>query len=207
MALPMQTITVAICTKDRHEQLLDTLDSLLEQTRLPDELVIVDASSDDAGSSLDSRLARFPKATHLRADPGLTRQRNIAIDAAAGDLVFFFDDDVLLDERYLEIMTAVFDDDHDKRLGGAMGQIMSRGFRAKKLYELAADIFLLNDTHGSGQLKLSGFPCFAHGHMTPFNVESLSGCCMVFRREVLKKHRFDESLGGYAYMEDVDFSM
>src|ERR671914_1495885 len=88
-----------IATRNRPDELLVTIESLVRQTVLPAELCIVDSSDEtpvrakieelceEVGLSLDY---------HHPAPRGLTVQRNIGIDRTDGDPVFFIDDDVWL---------------------------------------------------------------------------------------------------------------
>jgi GT2 family glycosyltransferase len=47
-------------------------------------------------------------------------------------------------------------------------------------------------------------PTFAYGTTQFRSVQALGGCCMSYRREIFLHYLFDEKLGQYAYMEDVD---
>ena len=92
-------ISVIIPTKNRTKDLVNLLDSLRNQTRLPDELIIVDASdNDDTKNMLEEQGNQLPFDVVYRSTaPGLTRQRNIGISLSRGSLLFFFDDDVVLE--------------------------------------------------------------------------------------------------------------
>ena len=48
-------------------------------------------------------------------------------------------------------------------------------------------------------------PTHPYGINTFKQVEVLNGCA-AYRKDILQKHRFDEQLDGYAYMEDCDMS-
>jgi len=202
----MSSISVIICTKNRHADLANALTSLAQQTHQPDEVIIVDASQQAAPPTIHQLLQEFAAHKYLRTAPGLPTQRNRGIDQSHGDLVFFFDDDVLLEADYVAQIARVFEQDQTQRYGGGMGQIYPRRRRAPWLHRLLAQIFMLGTSGGSGRLRLSGFVSFPHGTQVFKEVEALSGCCMVYRRKALQNHHFDETLGGYAYMEDVDLS-
>ena len=97
-ALP--SATVAICTRDRAEDLHRCLEGLL---RLPDEgqeILVVDSAS----RSPDTRTvaAEFPSVRYLRLERrGLNVARNAAMAAARGDIVVFIDDDAVPDANWL----------------------------------------------------------------------------------------------------------
>lgn len=200
-------ISVIICTKDRPADLHAALCSLAGQTRQPDEVLIVDAGAEHP---LDPSLHASLPLTHLRTTPGLTAQRNLGIRHATGDLLIFFDDDVVLEPAYLAHIEAVFLADQDGRIGAAGGRVTDAiqpetglGGRARRLVRT---LFGLTDM-GDGRLKASGFPAHPFGQETAREISCLSGCNMALRREVFDRARFDEAFSGYSYMEDVDMAM
>jgi glycosyltransferase involved in cell wall biosynthesis len=97
---------VAICALSRPDDIERCLQSLADQTRLPSRIVIVDASAGDETAArireLQDIIPPVP-VNHVTATPGLTRQRNIAVNEAADcDVVHFLDDDVACEPGYLE---------------------------------------------------------------------------------------------------------
>lgn len=202
-------ISVIICTKDRKNDLFQAIRSIESQTRLPDELIIVDAStSQDYKNDL---LNKFKKLDikYLHTGPGLTKQRNLGILASSGELIIFFDDDVILEPEYIFFIEQIFLNDVENKIGGAMGRITN--IKKKTLFfnliQFFSKIFLLT-SEGDGTLKISGLPThpFTLNYNRPIEVEVLSGCQMAYRQEVFKHEKFDEFLSSYSYLEDVDFS-
>lgn len=79
------------------------LESLAAQTRLPDEIVIVDGgSSDDTVANIERYADRLP--LRVLAEPGcnISRGRNVAIAATQGDIIAVTDFGVRLHETWLE---------------------------------------------------------------------------------------------------------
>ena len=117
-------LSVIICTKDREESLRECLGSLLRQSRLPDEVVIVDDGNLDGevlGSLVRSRGVSYQ---YLRKQtPGLTASRNLGVEHARGDIVLFLDDDVVLDRGYAAGIMEGFEQDPNGRIGGATGAL------------------------------------------------------------------------------------
>jgi GT2 family glycosyltransferase len=199
-------ISVIIPTKNRTDDLVNFLDSLRNQTRLPDELIIVDASdNDDTKNMLVERSDQLPfDVVYKRTSPGSARQRNIGFSLSRGNYLFFFDDDVVLEPEYIRIIEDTFDEQREEKFGGMMGRITNTNQSSKLWDRVFKKIFFLTDL-GEGKVKLSGFPSLKIGK-NPSYVEVLSGCNMVYPREVFSQFLFDEALTGYSYMEDVDLS-
>lgn len=209
MVREMNSCSVIICTKDRCEDLRRCLDSLRKQTRLPDELVIVDSGSDDAEQAVKEFARDVPECSvqYHRSEPGLTKQRNIGIARATKDIVHFFDDDIVCDAKYVEEAQGVFDAD-----GG--GEILAAGPRVTLSYEPSRlglrfrRLFLLPNVAGDGRLLPSGFGTFTwYGPQDGIHdVQVLCGCCCAFRSSVFDKALFDDYFEGYGYMEDIEFT-
>lgn len=103
-------VTVAICTWNRCQLLGQTLERL-RQLRVPQglrwELVVVDNNCTDATQQV---LARYAQTLPLRAvvEPkqGHSHARNRAVAEARGQLLFWTDDDVLIDSNWLAELAA-----------------------------------------------------------------------------------------------------
>jgi len=202
--------SVIICTRNREPDLLRALRSLQKQTRQPTEIIIVDSSDERLSESAQFQAAfhknNFPstKLIYQHTTPGLTRQRNVGIKLAHGDVLYFFDDDVELEPEYLEAMNRVFATKPE--YVGGMGSVTNLSAPASKKYRLFRKMFLLQRDYSHGFFTWSGMPTHAYGTKVFKQVQVLGGCCMAFRKSALQKHQFDESLGAYAYMEDCDIS-
>lgn len=102
-------LSVCVPTAKRPEMVARLLRNLAGQTRLPDEILVVDASSDDETAAVVAECqALFAPGVlrHLSSDLGLTLQRNVGIDNATGELICMLDDDVLLEPDCLQLMEA-----------------------------------------------------------------------------------------------------
>ena len=87
---------------------------------------------------------------------------------------------------------------------GASGHIVNdrKLSRGRVVFRRAFDLGT-----GDGKLRRSGDALYLYHPAVPTLVDYVSGSNMVWRRNRLDGLRFDESLEGYAYMEDVDFSL
>lgn len=206
----VQTISVILCTYNRHADLYNCLVSLSKQTLAPNEIIIIDASPDgwDDYPELTQIFnhSHFPQTTlhYLKSQKGLTLQRNLGIRTATRDFIYFFDDDVILEPTYLQAMHDIFI--HNRRYVAGMGTITNVAPKQLSLHRMFRKIFLLQHEHGSGNFTASGIPTHPYGTSEFKDVEILGGCCMAFRTHVLKKHQFDTALATYAYMEDADIA-
>ena len=67
--------------------------------------------------------------------------------------------------------------------------------------------FCIMHQFGDGKFYRSGFPRFPHGRLKSLSdTEVLSGFMMSFRKSVLDEFKFDATLSGHSYMEDVDMA-
>jgi GT2 family glycosyltransferase len=201
-------LSVVICTRNRPDDLATCLGSLAVQTRRPDEILVVDASDDEQSAR---RVAAWlpagalPAVRVLHCPPGLTRQRNLAVVHARGDVLTFLDDDVVLAPGYLAAILALFE--LDPGLGGAEGVIQTAPLRGRRRLANAYRAFFRMNALGRPRgVKRSGFLTYDPWPRSAQLVDCLSGCNMSYRREVFDRFRFDEWYGGYALGEDCDFS-
>lgn len=208
------TISVIICTKNRFDDFKETIESLTDQHRLTDELVVVDSSDNENVCHYLESIEVPCEYRYLHTAPGLTYQRNIGVKNSNGDLIFFFDDDVELNPNYIGLVEKVFEEDASHLIGAVGGRIsnsLNPGkvtflfWLKRKFFNTLRYIFMQSD-FGSGMFRYSGMPTHPHLLQDSRYIECLSGCCMAFRREVFRSAQFDEKLSGYGLMEDADIS-
>ena len=181
-------VSVVICTRDRAEELSRCLASLPRQSRVPDQVVVVDNASRDDGRTRVVALAAG--ADYVLEDrPGLDIARNRGVRAATGDIVAFTDDDVRLHPRWLERLTAAFDADRILAVTGLVlpaeletaAQLHFETFwsfgRGYRPIDFGANFFRTDRTHGC--------PAWEIG----------AGASMAFRRETFRRvGLFDDRL-------------
>jgi glycosyltransferase involved in cell wall biosynthesis len=103
-ALPLPTLTIAICTKDRAVRLQRLLNSIMAARAgspfaATNILVVDNAPSDDSTRTVAASLPGVRYVSEPKA--GLNFARNTALANATGDLLAFLDDDVVVDRHYL----------------------------------------------------------------------------------------------------------
>lgn len=121
------TVSVVICayTERRWQDLCESVQSVLEQTLLPTQLLIVIDHNDVLLQRSKRRFSDLGSAgmpisvvanAHTR---GLSGARNTAVRAARGDVLAFLDDDASADPRWLESLISHYEDDHVMGVGGS----------------------------------------------------------------------------------------
>lgn len=108
-ANPELSVTVAICTRDRVEDLRRCLQGL---TILPDQgqrIIVIDSCSSNALTR--EVVAEYAGVEYFREEiPGLNRARNRALREAQTDIVAFIDDDAIPDPNWLLSLACNFND-------------------------------------------------------------------------------------------------
>lgn len=196
-----------IITKDRHDDIVECIKSILGQTILPMELIIVDASKTKKIRSVIRKLLNGQNIdfVYIYSEPGTSYQRNLGIKEVKGDMVFFFDDDVTLDRDYHQEILNVYRRDKNKNIGG-VGGVIKNFHRFSGIAKTYRRLFFLPIGEGNDEVFPSGFPNFTTKPKNIKEVRVLDGCNMSYRKDVLKDFKFDESLRGYALGEDADLS-
>ena len=211
-------LCVVVPTMSRPEYLGGLIASLKDQTVLPDEVVVVDASP-----SADSRTEEVVKGAssgtpfelrYLRSSTaGTSIQRNLGIDEANGDYVGLLDDDVRPKVNFFEVLLDSFARDREKLIGGIAGyrenlHVPMESLRRWRWYRRLR----LFSTYEPGRFDWkTGYP-INQNLQPPFDglrdVDFLTTACALWRRAVFDDGlRFFEGFGGYGVVEDAHFSL
>lgn len=217
----------------RPDPLTRLLESVMLQTQVPDEILIIDGSiDDDTGSRFresGNNIIHYHKVPQEHR--GLTKQRNYGIARVNDeiDIVAFLDDDTILNPDYFEQLLATYS--HFPAAIGVGGYITNEvswekteqgkvedlnhyyydGYRRKESsrYKLRRKLGLAQTT------QPAIYPEFGHGRSISFlppsgkiyKVEQLMGGVSSFPLAVLKEHKFSEYFEGYGLYEDADFTL
>jgi glycosyltransferase involved in cell wall biosynthesis len=185
-------ISVVINTLNRAPSLFRTLESLEKQTYPDFEIIVVNGPSTDATEVLLRDYESDLKIIHC-PDKKLGVSRNMGVDASAGEIVAFIDDDCCPEDRWLEKLASAYCDPSVSAVGGyvfdvALGRVDSRICTSTRAGDASTD----SPPPANAYLEPGADP-FLY----------LSGCNMSFRRSVLVvTGGFNEALG-YGY-DDVD---
>jgi cellulose synthase/poly-beta-1,6-N-acetylglucosamine synthase-like glycosyltransferase len=144
---PLGRVTV-IVTVLRDPRVAETLESLLMQARLPDEILVDDGGVTDVVRGIAERFhARDPRVRYLYAPGNIPESRNTAIAAATGEFLAFLDADEVAPPGWLEALLRPFDDPAVGFTGGPTpgrpGTVRTIGARyydayLRKFYETVA---------------------------------------------------------------------
>ena len=100
-------ISIVYPTRDRPDFLSRSLKALLDNTVLPDEIVVVDQSRTDATRDAIAALD-CPLIVHVRsAETGLSRARNLGIRSSGYPIIGFIDDDCIPARNWIASARAV----------------------------------------------------------------------------------------------------
>jgi GT2 family glycosyltransferase len=116
-------ISVVITSYNRPQQLAVTLKALSQQTRRPDEVIVVDnGSTVDYGKVINTAQQALPLRYHRIERSSIAHGRNISIAAATGDIIAMTDDDCIPDEGWIEALVRPFgSNDNIGQVGGSIG--------------------------------------------------------------------------------------
>jgi len=186
-------VSLIICTYDRKQWVEPLLESIARQTVAADEVIIVDASP------MEIHYATPPDQNIIliRSDVAqLTYQKNSGLDAATGDFIFFLDDDLLLDEHFIEAILKAFEQDAEGKVGAISGYITNEwGHATVKPTLLMKTMKFLQIYDGNfepGTVSPSGVFTEFNG-LAPFTgcrkVDFVPGGVTAFRKEVFINYR------------------
>nr|WP_315162513.1 glycosyltransferase [uncultured Flavobacterium sp.] len=225
--------SLIICTYMRPKPLLKLLQSVQEQTVYPDEILIIDGSTNNETESILEENV-FQNLNFFKVSPehrGLTKQRNFGIERAAvtSDIIAFLDDDTELMQNYFQELIKTFADDHG--ISGVGGVAINENtwnlidthkkYDKNRYFQFESFVYKegqrnvmrnylgLQSNVGPGRMpdyfhgKTCGFPL----NGKTYEVDLLIGMSFAFRKKVFDSLRFSTYFEGYGLYEDADFSI
>ena len=194
------SLTVAICTKDRTDNLARCLQSLLEikDKNFPENywwniLVVDNAPSDSRTEELVKSFNQIESNIDYVREPkpGLNFARNKALNTATKKFIAFIDDDVVVDSQWLDGFLEAWAENPDA--AGFTGLVLP--------YELATEAQILFESREGWNFRrgfnkvLYGSTCTGNYFYPCATGQFGVGCNMAFRREILLQiGGFDEAL-------------
>jgi glycosyltransferase involved in cell wall biosynthesis len=209
----MNRFTVVIPTYDRELQLGSCLDSVIRQSVLPDEVLLIDDAALPA-EFLSRWKARFSerevvlsyhRKNHAVERRGLSESKNTALAKAAGDVLFFLDDDVVLEPEFMREIVAVWNDSSDPKLLG-VGGLIKNSRHSSALERLFNRVFGLTG-ECAWDVNDAGFTVWNEGIERTQRAYYLHGGVCSVRRVEAAKLGFATFSGGRTALEDLDFCL
>jgi GT2 family glycosyltransferase len=225
--------SLIICTYLRPKPLLQLLQSVKEQTLYPDEILIIDGSTDDETEQILAKNS-FQNLNYFlvpKEHRGLTKQRNFGIARVGAEMevVCFLDDDTVLEKDYFEQLLSTYQK-YPEALGvggyihneikwgpieanynSQMNEFCFDGWKRKD-----GSRFVLRKKLGLDSDCPPGFSSlYSHGRSVSFlppsdkiyEVEQLMGGVSSFQKKVFETHQFSTYFEGYGLYEDADFCL
>lgn len=198
----MHRLSLVVPTKDRPEDLRRLLASIAAQTRVPDQVVVVDGSEPPVKTLCEA----FPGLSldYVRVfPPSLAAQRNVGMARLRPEITHagYLDDDIVLERDAVERMMLAWQDAGED-VGGIGFNITNRP-RPPLLW--LRRLFLLEHRE-PGRMLASGCAASHYVCERDHDADWLSGGAATWRRDVVEQFPYDEWFVGTGLLEDVDFS-
>ena len=225
--------TLIVCTYMRPQPLLSLLNSVKLQTLYPNEILIIDGSTNDK-TEIFLENYNFQNLYYFlvpEENRGLTKQRNFGVSKVSKNskIICFLDDDTVLEPTYFEeIIKTYFIFPDALGVGGYINNESKwekvLGNYSPSIKEFACDgwkqrdgsRFVLRKIFGLDSNTKPGFlPDFSNGRSISFlppsgkiyEVEQLMGGVSSFKRSVFDHFKFSIYFEGYGLYEDADFTL
>ncbi len=200
-------LSIIIPTYNRPDDLRKCIASILRQTVLPDEIIVVDDGDLKTLPLVDECERAGIQYIYKKKEGkrGLTRSRNLGVKLAKGDIIFFLDDDVVLFDDYVEEIVNTYMAYDSPDLAGVGGMIENTRRNWWHLYDV---LFMISGWR-DGHILRSGFATdYGEGIFLKnvAKVDFLMGGVCSYKRWVFDEFQFSESYQGYGQGEDKDFS-
>jgi GT2 family glycosyltransferase len=188
-----RSLSIVIVTYNRCEDLRECLGSLFSADRSPDEVIVVDSCSTDGTVEF---VEQYPVKLFRIEERSMVKARNVGLKQASGDVVAYIDDDVVVSRYWSRRLLESYKDGNVAAVGG---RVLPYGSK-ETFYVPVKDAAI-------GKVLDNGF--VVGNFDTPLQqeklVDSLIGCNMSFRKELLMKAGgFDENFKGTCYRDDTD---
>jgi GT2 family glycosyltransferase len=203
--------SAVIPTKDRPDDAAAAVEDLLAQSRLPERIVVVDASSPAYVPSRElAELAerRGVELVVLASRPSTSAQRNIGARGVATPVVLFLDDDVRLPPDYMEVLLARWEAAGLEAFGGMAGTpavVPRQGALGRTVRRLTM-LNYVDPARPGMTLRRSGKVRYVPEPRAPVQVPALGAGATVYRTDLALANPFDERFPGYAPGEDLEMA-
>lgn len=111
------TVSVIIPAYNAEKSLSDCLDALLNQSILPNEIIVVDDGSKDSTKTIAESFSLVKVISQKNQGPA--RARNVGAKEAESDVIIFIDSDCIVEKNWLKEMLIPFQDENVVGVQGA----------------------------------------------------------------------------------------
>ena len=199
------TFSFVIPTKNRPIELATVFDAILAQNRLPEQVIIIDQSSQD--NVIKEQLAPQAKKENIRLDyihdesiNGLVQAKAASIQYNQCDYISFFDDDIVHEPNYLAVIEeSIIAYPEMIGLNGVILNAPKEGLLKRLIFRFT-HFGLYKDN------RQSVIRSIKEGTIQPQSVDTLSGGLSTWKKEVFDNVTFDTKNKFHAY-EDKEFSV
>ena len=217
----------------RPQSVLQLLQSVQEQTLYPDEILIIDGSTNQETEHIltENQFQHLHYFAVPHEHRGLTKQRNYGIDriGTTMEVVCFLDDDTVLEKTYFEEIIKTFEE--HQGVSGVGGVAINENswtlaepnikYDSRRYYQWEGFVYkegqrnvVRNYLGLQSNVEPGCMPDYSHGKTCGFplngktyEVDLLIGMSFAFRRKVVDSIRFSPYFEGYGLYEDADFSL
>jgi len=217
----------------RPQSLLQLLQSVQVQSLYPDEILIIDGSTNQE-TAIILKENPFQNLQYFAVPPehrGLTKQRNFGVKKVGStmEVIAFLDDDTVLEKEYFKELINTFEENQD--VSGVGGVAINENgwsladpnakYDSRRYYQFDGFVYkegqrnvVRNYLGLQSNLGPGRMPDYSHSRTCGFplndsvqEVDLLIGLAFSFRKIVVETIQFSSYFEGYGLYEDADFSI
>ena len=200
-------ISIVIPTRNRPKFLENTLNNLSKNNFFFNEIIIIDASDNNFTFKKNNFPKIEKKIKFFKSKPSISIQRNLGLEKVSpkSNYIMFLDDDVRFRKDAFRKMQKFLEKNvHYSGIG--FNLIINKKFifdelKKKKIFQI---LKVYDDT--PGVVTRSGWHTKAINLKKKTEVEWLPTQAVIYRKNKIRRLKFEKSFGKYSYLEDLDFS-
>ena len=197
------SIAVVLPTKNRHLDLPIFFDSLIKQSIFPNQVIVIDQSTENLSEELITKKVNTIKSSKLTyiyntSIKGLVEAKHHSLQYNKSDLICFLEDDVVLEDDFIEKIISGFK--LNPKMNGCCGVITNPPV-LNKVYEFFFHLFHIG-IYKDTRVGIFGYPSLSQKFLLS---DKLSGGLSTWRKEVFSYVFFDLK-NKLHYTEDIDIS-
>jgi GT2 family glycosyltransferase len=198
--------SIIISSMNRKATFLRLANNIAAQTSLPDEIILVEAGGAEWSASELPEILQSKFRVLYAPNEALSSSRARGQQNASGEILFFFDDDIVIPNNYIaKALDYLATQPAIMAIGGAYTD-KDAPERAEGNHRLA-QMFYIHGDGSDNRLLPSGWTDFVRGtardHITA--AEWLFGCNFVVRTSAFAKAKFETRMKAWCFLEDVFF--